>query len=109
MVSGIITELSAASELITCSTATKGGAEGTLYILFISEADVDVGKGETEETKTSLLSTLQVGKLNTRAMDKSKTKAETESYVTAEGLDAARDSPLSKKLHSRWQSVLAAS
>jgi len=65
LVSGIITELSAASEFITCGTATKGGAEGTLDILFISKADVDVGEGETEETETSLLSTLQVGKLNT--------------------------------------------
>jgi len=65
LVSGIITELSAASELITCSTATKGGAEGTLYILFISEADVDVGEGKTEETETSLLSMLQVGIFNT--------------------------------------------
>ena len=77
--------------------------------MFISEADVDVGKGETDETETSLLSTLQVGKLNTRATDKSKTEAETKSYVTAEGLDAARDSPLPKKPRSRWRSVLAAS
>jgi len=47
-----------------CGTAT-GGAEGTHILLFISEADVDVGEGKTDETETSLLSMLQVGKLNT--------------------------------------------
>ncbi len=78
-------------------------------LLFISKADVDVGEGETEETETSLLSMLQVGKLNTQAMEKSKTEAETESYITAEGLDAARDSLLSKKPCSGRRFVLAAS
>jgi hypothetical protein len=55
----IVTDLSAASEFITCSTAT-GGAIETLWTVFISEADVDEGvegRQSASET-TSLLSNL---------------------------------------------------
>jgi hypothetical protein len=55
----IVTDLSAASEFITCGTAT-GGAIGTLHEMFISQADVDEGvEGRQSVSKTtSLLSNL---------------------------------------------------
>ena len=56
-VSGIITELSAASEFITCGTATGNGADKTLYKLFMSQADVD--GVESRQTRTLLLSNVQ--------------------------------------------------
>jgi hypothetical protein len=53
--SGIITELSAASEDFTCCTASTGAIR-TVYTLFISEADVD----RVDTTgETLLLSILQ--------------------------------------------------
>jgi hypothetical protein len=55
----IVTDLSAASEFITCGTATCG-AIGTLDEIFISQADVDEGvegRQSISET-TSLLSNL---------------------------------------------------
>ena len=91
MVSGIYTELSAASECITCSTATKGGAEGTLSILFISKADVDGQSTEMRLSEMLLLSNLQAEEEETQGTYEFETTSK--SYVTARELDAARTSP----------------
>jgi hypothetical protein len=81
---GIITDESAASEDFTWCTALKNGAEGTLYTLFISEADVD--RVDTTEG-TLLLSNLQA---ETEEKLQVHVKSETLSYITARELTAAR-------------------
>ena len=73
LVSEIITELSAASEFITCCTATWGAWVPELLRMFISQADVDGGGGR-HTVSTLLLSNLQAGIVFTCGTGESETK-----------------------------------
>ena len=96
----IITELSAASEFITCCTTTLGAWIPELILrMFISQADVDGGvedKQSVTET-TLLLSNLQAGTIFTVGTRQSETKKSRQSIVTGGELVAASTSPPSKK------------
>ena len=93
MVSGIITDLSAASEDFTCRTATYG-AEETYDEMFISEADVDMV--ESRHKKLLLRSNLQAEE--TKGLHGKIDKSETDESSTTRGeQSAAINCPLSKK------------
>src|ERR1700761_6371621 len=96
LVSDIITELSAASEFITCCTATWRAWISELQ-MFISQADVD-GEGGRHTVSTLLLSNLQAGTVFTIGTGQSETEKQDQSVSTKGGdLVAASPSPLSKK------------
>ena len=96
LVSEIITEFSAASEFITCCTATWGAWIPELLQMFISQADVDGGGGR-HTVSTLLLSNLQAGTVYTWDTGESKTKKRDQSIETCGELVAANTSPLFKK------------